>query len=44
MRHLFLVLVGISVTFGPEVRWNCRKKECGRVALSTASRKQKQEF
>lgn len=44
MRHLFLVLVGISVTFGPEVRWSFRKKECGRVALSTASRKQKQEF
>lgn len=44
LRHLFLVLVGISVPFGPEVRWSCRKKECGRVALSIVSRKQKQEF
>lgn len=40
--HMFLVFVGISVTLGPVVRWSYMKEECGRVALSTESRKQKQ--
>lgn len=41
---MFLVPVGVSVTLGPVVRGSIRKEGRGRVALGTASRKQKQEF